>query len=443
MLPSDLSALSERLRSARWGEALHRLLRLARSQLYTTAYYLIGGAAISALASLIFWMIATRLTSPAAIGSATAAVSAAALLAVVFDLGLSTTAAYLGAAQDSTADRINAVVAIGWAVTGLAALVFVSGLPIWSPGLALFAHDPLLAGVLIAFSILNHQLMIQDGVMLARGKPAFVLWRTLLCNVPMIGLLFPALALTGELRAPFLAYTLPNIVVGLAAGLLVLPRAMPGYRLVGRLNLGLARELARFSLPSYGANTLWTGSALMLPLIAINRLSAAETGTFFVSWSLLSMILIIPRSVCAAVFIQGVIDEGQIVRSALRALALIAIGVIPLAMALWYGGGLALGLFGRPYLRLDILRPLLLSVAPFSINGVFFMYLRVRRRPTATLLFAGLAALSTIALSADLAGRFGLAGLAWGWALGHGLAALVALACLAPQLIKRAKGGRP
>ena len=89
------------------------------------------------------------------------------------------------------------------------------------------------------------------------------------------------------------------------------------------------------------------------------------------------------------------------------------------------GGDYVLGLFGQAYVNLSLLRLLLLSVVPFTINSIYFVVLRVQRRLKQIIMFSALIAISILTLASTLVRAMGAEGLAMGWLLGHCLAAIV------------------
>jgi O-antigen/teichoic acid export membrane protein len=403
-----------------------QLPMLLRSKLYVTSYYLIGSAIVSGAGGFFFWLLAAQVTTPAAIGVATAAISGAVLLSAIADAGLVTAALYFAAGSPArTAEYMNNAAGVTWLSVGVAAIIFVLGIPLWASGLLAIHNDGLLLITFVLFTLLNHFLLLQDAAMLARRTAAFVFWRNLACNAPPI-LLLVLLQPLQLANLPFVAYTLPNIVVSLVLGLAILPRSLPGYRYWGTIRLPLLGEMLRYALPTYAANLLWGATGLLMPLIAINTLPGSQAGAFAINWALLNLLLVLPRSVCTSVFVEGANQPGSLRRVVRQALLLIGGATLPAILLFWLLGPLVLSLFGAAYHDTSALPPLLLSVLPFGVNGVGFMLLRVQRRLPAAMAFAGLLTLVVSGLAVGLARSMGMSGLAWGWLLGHTVLALLA-----------------
>jgi len=406
--------------------------------LYVNSYYLLGGTVASALFGFLFWALAARTTTAAEIGIATAAISSASLLISLCDLGLGTAVVYFAANRKEQATAlVNAAISAGWVLSSLAAVIFLLGSPLWASGLLPLRNDFVLAVTFVAFTALSYLLTLQDAAMLSRRQAQFVFWRNLACNVPPVLLLMPLLYLVGTHRTPLLAFTLPNIVVAVLAGLLVLPRFFAEYRFFGRFDRSLLSSVASYSLATYGANLLWASTTYALPIIAINTLSAASTGYFYISWTLVNFTLVIPRAVVSSLFVEGAHMRTQMRRAAVQSLLLILALALPLMGLLWFGGHWLLGIFGEGYVNMPLLRLLLLSVFPFSINSIYIMYLRVKERLVQVVLFSGMVAAGIVGLSNLLAPRIGVQGLAWGWLLGHGIPMIFVLLIMARSAISK------
>src|SRR6185369_4295401 len=91
----------------------------------------------------------------------------------------------------------------------------------------------------------------------------------------------------------FIAFVVPNIVVGFYVGKRVLPRYFAGYRLLGRMNLTTIRKMTRFGLFNYVNNIIWGLPPQLLPLIAINMLNPSVAGYFLTNLTLMNLVLAI------------------------------------------------------------------------------------------------------------------------------------------------------
>ena len=168
-------------------------------------------------------------------------------------------------------------------------------MPIWSPGLVPILSEGTLVLVFIAYAAFNYILSLQDAAMLSQGRASYVLWRNLACNVPSVLLLLPLAYLVGGYGSLFLAYGLPNIVVGVFVGLAVLPLYFQGYRFFGHIHRPTLSKIAPYGFANHTGNILGGISAYALPIIVVNTLTAEQTGYFFICWTIANFALIVPQ----------------------------------------------------------------------------------------------------------------------------------------------------
>jgi O-antigen/teichoic acid export membrane protein len=413
------------------GDMLRPLRRVIPSELFVSSLYLIAGPVASSLLGFLFWILAARLASASEIGVAGAAIAAVALLMAVADFGLSTAIIHYSSGDPGhTRDYVNTSIRVGWiSMVGVAG-VFLIGLPIWAPGLLPVREDMAFAGLFVGYAALNHVLALQDATMVAIGRAKYVFWRILACNVPSVLLVVPAILIVGGTVGLFAAYVVPNLVIGLLMGALVLPRMVNGYRFGGVLRRETVSRMAGYGLANHVGNILWGVPAYVLPLIAINVSGAEPTGRFYIAWAIAGLVLSVPRMVTYALFAQASRPLADLRSLSLHALLAIALVGGPAVALLWLRGDLILGLFGLEYVNEGLLRTLLASAVPFSVSSIWFVWLRAQRRLGSIILFAAFAAASVVGSAAVLAPSMGIDGIAAGWSIGHSITGVVALVAL-------------
>ncbi|MCU0495075.1 MAG: oligosaccharide flippase family protein, partial [Chloroflexaceae bacterium] len=395
---------------------LRRWLALLTSPLYINSLYLLGGTAASGVLGFVFWIVAARWSSAADVGLATATIASVALLIALCDLGLTVAMVRTITGQHPRLlTLVHAMSAGGWVVSGLAALVFIVGIPLFAPRLDVLRHDLVTWGLFCVFVMMNYVLMLQDAIAMALRRASYVFWRNLACNLPSVMLLPLVLPIVSDFRGLLAAYCLPNLLVALYTGLRIMPRYLPGYRLFGVPNLAAFRELLPYGLKNYVSNLLWGVAGFLLPVLAINVATAAATAPFFVIWTMFSFLLIIPRSVSATMFVEGNIQRGDIGVISLRAFALIIGITLPGALLLWFAGDFVLHLFGRSYVDMTLLRILLASLPAFAVNSICFVMLRLKERGGQLIGYCFLVSAAILCSATLLVPGYGLHGLALGW----------------------------
>ncbi|MDQ4074973.1 MAG: hypothetical protein M3220_01865 [Chloroflexota bacterium] len=325
---------------------------------------------------------------------------------------------------------MNTVVAGGWMLSTTAAILFLVGIPLWAKGLLLLRQDPLL---LITFTLLiafTFALKLQDSAMLSYRHARFVFWRNVACNAPPLFLLFLLGPLLEAHQLPIVAFAAPNVLTGIITSVFVVPRVFKGYRFFGCFNQSRLLSIATYSLATHAANLLWEGGTFLLPIIAINVLSAAATAYFYICWTLSNFVMIASRSVTTSLFVEMTRDPTGIHDILLQALRFILLVTVPLICLLWSGGHIVLRLFGEGYANLTLLRILLLSAVPFAINSICLMSLRALGKLRHLLLCSATVATGVVGWTTIFALRFGVEGIAAGWLLSQSLPALLAIGIL-------------
>ena len=408
------------------GLRLRNLWQRLTSHLMVSSLYVLGGTAVSAVFGFLFWFLAARLTSASDVGITNAAIAGSMMLISLFDMGITPALIHFAAAEDNPVQLVNTSIGASWLLSTVGAVGFVVGLPLWSPGLMPIRGQWLLVLLFIGFTIFNHILSLQDAAMLAQKRPQHIFWRNLACNAPPVLLLFPMMQWMDGFTALMWAYLLPNIVVGLVVSLIILPRHLPDYRFFGRFDRHVFARTRQYGVANHASNLIWGLPTFLLPVLAVNLVSAAETGYFAIAWTIVNGLLIIPRAVTLSLFVEGSREQTNVWSSARRVLGLILALGLPVLLLVWLGGDFALGLFGRDYVDMTLLRILLASFVPFTLNSIYFVILRVQKRLTGLLIFATALSGTVLALVLTLTPQFGIRGVAIGW-LGGNLAAL----CLA------------
>ena len=119
-------------------KAVQRFWDLKNIPFYANAVYLITHKASTAAISFLFWIVAARLLTADEVGLSAAMISAAVLLAFLSRMGMGDgLIRFLPNLEGDSSKLINSVFLIVVASSTLAALVFVLGIPVWSPALQL------------------------------------------------------------------------------------------------------------------------------------------------------------------------------------------------------------------------------------------------------------------------------------------------------------------
>jgi O-antigen/teichoic acid export membrane protein len=412
--------------------------RLLAMPLYQNAIYLWGNMLVVALAGLLFWALSAALYSPDEVGLAVAAISALTLLAMISTLGLGMgLVAYLPGSKGEAPILINSAVVASATCGGLLALIFLAGLPLWSPELGFLRSQPLYAFGFVLFTALMAVAYVQDQAFIALRSARYVLVKTILFQsvraaLPLLLVLF--LAAFGMVAAMgFAAF------VACVYGAGALSRAHEGYRPSLAVAMEPLRRMFRFSLANHFADLAIVMPSLLLPIIVVHRLSAEAGAYFFAGWFLSQVFVGVSLYAALSLFAEGSHDREALAALTRHALALTVGVAVAVAAGMFVAADRMLLVFGQDYSReaTTLLRLVALAGLPAAVANVYLGVERVRRELAWLVGTSVMAASVTIVTSYVLLEPVGIAGAGIGLLAGQGLAAAVAAIRL--PLILRAR----
>lgn len=386
------------------------------------------------------------MTLSSSIGFASALIASSALLISLSDFGISVSILRYQTLTESPSALVNVAIRMALLLSSLAVLIFIVGLSSWTPALSTLRQSISLTALFFAYTASNMLMAYQDMAMLGVGKPQFVFWRTIACNVPPLLLLVGLLPLLNTGTVVVYAFMLPNVIVAIYTSSTVLPKALPGYRSLGTFDIDIVKRIWRYGLLNHVSNILWALPAYLLPILAVTWDSLNAGGIFAIVWALTGATFIVPRSVSTALFARMSQDKASR-RHLIFAAGAIIFGLgLPMILMLWLVGPFLLGLFGKAYIESILLNILLLSYIPFAINTIFFSLLRVSKQTGWIAIFSAIYAASMISALYICGKNAGIQGIAIGWLVGSTFAVIPGLLILVlseNQIIKKIhRGGR-
>jgi O-antigen/teichoic acid export membrane protein len=235
--------------------------------------------------------------------------------------------------------------------------------------------------------------------------------------------------------ALFVAWILPLVIVTIPVNLFLFLRALREAKPAQLERQREASPWLRYDLAGY---LMWLAGTLPLPVLVLTRVGAADSASFYVSFTIASSIdllsLMLGNSLTAELSrAQGVVTPAT--RSYMRRIW-IMIGVLSVFLCIlapW-----VLQVFGDRY-RADgtlVLRIFMIATLPRSVLFLGIAVQRSRHRGRPILLLQAISALGTLVLGLTLVRPLGATGMAIGWLLASSLAALVAVMFLAHSSVK-------
>jgi O-antigen/teichoic acid export membrane protein len=403
-----------------------KLKQVFHVPLYANAFYLMMNSAVTALLGFFFWLIVARLYQPTYVGTGSAAISAATLLALLSILGFDYALIRFLPNSNKKGETINSCLTVGCLASVVASLIFVAGLGIWSPALLFIRGNPIFFAAFVTFTVSCTISALLNGTFVAQRRAGFVLASSTISN--LVKLTLPVLLVMFFYTFGIFASWGLGLVVALPIGIFFfLPRSQTDYRPFFAINRGVVNDMFHYSFINYVSLLLWTAPGLILPLLVINILGAEANAYFYIAWAMAGLLSAIPLATSLSLFAEGSYNEQQLQQNTTRSLKLISLLLLPAIVVIFLIGDKLLLLFGEAYSQnaTTLLWVLAIASIPVSFNFIYLSVRRVQNKLTGVVGLTLFIAIATLLLSYLLLPKFGLLGVGIAWIASQGMAALI------------------
>ncbi len=399
--------------------------------LYRNGYFLAASSVLSSVLGLAFWTLATALFEPAEIG-----VGSAAIATMVFLANLSSFNLFNGLNRfvPRGGHATPRIIVGSYLVAGSAGLaagaLFVAGVDIWAPTLGFVRES---AGMIVWFPVAVGAwtiFVLQDGALTGLRAAHWVTVENLIFAIAKIAvLIFVADALTDS--GVFVAWTVPVVPVVVVVNALMFLRLVPKHVRATRDDPEhvTGRILRAFVAGDYAASLVWTGTVSLLPVIVLERTSAAETAYFYLAWSVAYVLYLIGRNFGMSMLTETTADPSAAAVLTYRTLRQTTLLMIPAVAVLVIAAPLVLRLFGQEYSTegASLLRLLAIASLPTVVTTIYTALLRAERRMKRLVVLMSVLAVVVLGLSWFLLGTMGITGVGVAWLVGQSVVAAVLL----------------
>lgn len=395
--------------------------------LYRNAVYLILNSGAVAMTGFFFWLLAARLYSTEAVGLASAAISATALIALISTIGLDyALIRFLPGSGDKARSMINSCFTLTGAISIALAFIFLAGLKIWSPALLLIQEHPVFFTIFIVTTVATTLKIFADRTLIAKRRAGFSLGQGLIFGLSRF---VPLVLLAGFFHTfgIFISWGIALSLVVVVSIVLFLPRIETGYRPLPVIRKKTISDMAGFSFANYIASIFWAIPHYVLPLMVINILGAESNAHFYIGWAISGILFMIPMATSFSLFAEGSHNNEQLGREIRRSLKLILVILIPAVVIVLLLGDKILLFFGKEYSEnaTRLLWILAISALPFSINSIYFTIKRVEMDMKSVIGLNAFIAIVTMALSYVLLPRIGIIGAGISWLVAQSITAVI------------------
>ena len=394
----------------------------------SNASSLIGTMAVTSGLGFVYWWVAAHQYPAAAVGLASATISAMTLLGTVSMWGLGTL--LIGQLpQLSPARQISFIITallLASVAGGILGLLFVPWSSLLSPELSVLATpgNALLFAVGVGLTALT---LVLDQALIGLLRGGVQLWRNgFFAFAKLIALIVVGFTLSDKLGLNIYAtWVLGNLVSLVALGAFATYKGV--WKIAFRPDWSVLQGLKKSALSHHALNLGLLAPSLTLPVLVTILLSATANAHFYVAWMIASFIFVGPGSLALVLYAVGAGNPqllAQKVRLAIKLTFLIGLAA---NLVLTFTAGWLLGFFGSGYASEAewCLRLLGLGTFALAIKDFYVTIHRIYGQLTQALLpvvIGGIMELVLASLGAIYGG--GLIGLSLGWLIASCLEAV-------------------
>lgn len=382
--------------------------------LYVNSFILSANSVLSAALGFFFWILASRIYSIEDIGISVAIISSISLIALLARMGFDQSIIkYLPNSNKNYV--IGTSLIISTILVVIIGLIFVIGIKIWSPSLAIIqSYWLIFLLMLIFYSILS----ILGTTLIALRSAQLYLYQNLFINSRILFIfLLVGLGVSGILISYSLSFLLACLF---SVCVLMKMNIKPFY-----FNFEFLKKSFNFSIANHIISILNSLPTLILPIMILSLQGAETTSLYYISYTIVSILLIIPGSMSVSLFVEGAnekIDTSHFLKS--FTIVFLALSLSILILLLF--GEKILSFFGEGYnSAFNLLIILSFSSIFYAICSIYFSKLKIQKR-LRELLYLNLVVFSLhIFLSYIFLEHFGLIGAGFAWIISYLICSMI------------------
>lgn len=402
---------------------VEKLRTLYADNLFKNSFYLMLNTGVQAALGFIFWIISAHFFTPDQIGIAASLISAMTLISYFSLLGFNTTFIRFLPNSANRDKEINTGLLLSISAAFIIGIVYVLIVPYIAPRLGIIHENIFYAAgfiILVALAAIN---LLTDSI--------FVAFRGAQYNLLIDG------GIMGTIKM-----LLPLVFVGLGAyGVFLASGSAAAVAMVAsifflatkfdyRPRLSIDKEtlgkVFHYSFSSYVSNLFSMIPTLVLPILIIDRLGAAESGYYYLAFAVANLLYAIAFAVSQSFFAEGSYAEVALWKLFKRSLLILGAIMIPAATILAILGPFVLEVFGKSYITGGSQVVVILSLAAPAVAAYAMgsTLLRIGNRIYAVVTVNLIYLLSICTFAFLWVGR-GLVWVAIAWLLGNVVTAIV------------------
>lgn len=414
-----------------------RIKSIFLQSLFKNASYLIFGSAISSFVGFVFIYVSTKLYTSESVGLSSAAIAAIGLISLISEFGLGISLIHFLPNQENNGNKLlNFCFTINIMISTTTSLVYLFGLDTWSPALVPIRQNISLTIVFLLFAIGSAMHPLLNNVFLSKRKSHYiVIISTINGFIKILAITLVSFFLNSTFGI-LLGAGISTIFIIILILCYYLPKVQPRYQFKPTLRYKNTSVLFKYSIGNYVGRFLLQMTPLLLPIIVLNVLGAESNASFYVAWSVYSVLLVIPSATYNSLFAESSSSNYVSYRNVISSTKFMLGLVIPAIMVVIIFADKLLLIFGKSYSveATSLLRILIVSIIPWGVNYLYVSISRSSGQMKGLLFISGLSAVLSIILCYVLVLNIGLIGVGIGYLSGQSICALIVVFILTKTL---------
>lgn len=392
---------------------------LYRNSLFTmTSIFMLGGL------GFVFWIIIARLYKPENVGIATTLISIMTLLSNFTILGLGSSLNRYLPKSTCKNELINSSLVIVTIVTLVVSLVFLLGLPLFSPQLVFLRSNIFYSISFTIFVIFCTWNVLIESIFMAFRAAGNTLMKTGIISVLKLFLPFALIAFGAY---GIFSSTAAAFALGVIFSIIILILRFK-VRLSISVNISLLKETVAYSFANYISSFMFNMPSLVLPVVILNVLAAKYVAYYYIASMIQNILQVIPVATAQALLTEGAYNEADLKKHVKKAMTTILFVLLPAIALIAFAGNILLQFFGKSYVSesFQFLQLYSASTIFTALLLVSNAIMNIKHQIKSLVIVNVTASILTLWLSyAFISGK--LVGIGWGWTLGQAIAGVVAI----------------
>lgn len=376
-------------------------------------------AVISAALGYPFWLLATRMFSPADVGLSSGAISAIRLCSLIALLGIGAAVTLLlPHEQGHPNNLLNVAITLSAVSAVIFAVVFLALSGAFFGQFRFLVESPAYALTFLALNLVAVVAGVFDSIFIALRRSDRVATRSIAQAIAALVVLIVAGTLlhVGGVAAILLAWV-GAFVASALLGYWYLRNNVPGYRFRPKATRTTARSLLHLGIPQSMLNLANAAPGYILPIMVTEVLSPTTNAYWYIVWMFGGLVFSVPRAAAGALFAETAHVPSKANQHARQSIRLCLVLGIPAAIGMALFAHWGLHLMGSGYARAGAtpLRVLVIGVVPSAFISAFISRERAANRtfePTLLSVVNGVLSVVGAIIAGIYAGLLGVA-LAW------------------------------